>query len=376
MRRNPPDILITTPESLFLIVTSDARAILGNVDTVIVDEIHAIVGSKRGAHLALSIERVVRLSRLPVQRIGLSATCRPLDLVARFLGGTRGRKVKIVDASATRDFDVRVESAVFDMTSLPRESIETGPLPAQGQAVERPWMGSGTKASGRGLVVPEKLKATEGPQPVQGAPSIWPALHARCLELIRTHRSTIVFVNSRRVAERVASALNDLAGEPVCRAHHGSLAREEREIIEAALKEGSLCAVVATSSLELGIDMGAVDLVIQIETPPSVASATQRVGRSAHRLGGVPKALVFPTHRGDLIAAAATIEALHRGDIEPLSTFWPSTCFRSWPLKRWTSTISLPWCGALPPSRRSRGRCLKAFSTCSPGGIRRTNFGI
>ncbi|MBK5256004.1 MAG: DEAD/DEAH box helicase [Vicinamibacteria bacterium] len=299
MRRHPPDILITTPESLFLILTSDARLILRTVDTVILDEIHAIVGTKRGAHLALSIERVMKLAGRPIQRIGLSATSRPLDLVARFLSGSRGRKVEIIDASVKRAFDVRVESAVLDMTSLPRETIES------------PVAGAAPGAA------PNEAAAA-GPAP-KTAPSIWPAIHARVLELIRAHRGTIVFVNSRRVAERVATALNELAGEGLCRAHHGSLAKEERELVEGALKDGSLRAVVATSSLELGIDMGAVDLVIQIETPPSVASATQRVGRAAHHLGGVPKALVFPTFRGDLLAAAATIDALQRGDIEPVT---------------------------------------------------------
>ncbi len=319
MRRQPPDILITTPESLFLILTSEAREILATVDTVILDEIHAIVGTKRGAHLALSVERVARLAGRPIQRIGLSATSRPLDLVARFLAGSKGRKVEIIDASKKRVFDVRVESAVTDMTALPRETIET-PGPAQARpGVERPWMGSGTSASGLGLMDPGE--AVVEPHPVAAAPSIWPAIHTRVLELILAHRSTIVFVNSRRVAERVAAALNERAGEsgPICRAHHGSLAREERELVEGALKEGSLRAVVATSSLELGIDMGAVDLVIQVETPPSIASATQRVGRAAHHLGGVPKAYVFPTYRGDLLAAAATIDALQQGDIEPVT---------------------------------------------------------
>jgi ATP-dependent Lhr-like helicase len=301
MRRDPPDILITTPESLFLILTSDAREILRTVDTIIVDEIHAIVGTKRGAHLALSVERVARLTGRPIQRIGLSATSRPLDLVARFLAGSRGRGVEIIDVSVKRAFDVRVESAVLDMTALPRETIET---PAA-----EPGLDSKT---------PAPAADGAGPAP-KAAPSIWPAIHARVLDLIRAHRGTIVFVNSRRVAERVATALNDVAGEALCRAHHGSLAKEERELVEQALKDGHLRAVVATSSLELGIDMGAVDLVIQIETPPSVASAIQRVGRASHHLGGVPKALVFPTFRGDLLAAAATIDALQRGDIEPIT---------------------------------------------------------
>jgi ATP-dependent Lhr-like helicase len=320
MRREPPDILITTPESLFLILTSDAREILRSVDTVIVDEIHAIVGTKRGAHLALSLERVARLAGRPVQRIGLSATSRPLDLVARFLGGARGRGVKIVDASVRRAFDVRVESAVLDMTALPRETIETEGAPSAPGEVGRPWMGSGTGASGLGVAA-FAADGGETAPPLKGAPSIWPAIHRRVLDLILAHRATIVFVNARRVAERVASALNELAGdgEPLCRAHHGSLAKEERELVEEALKAGRLRAVVATSSLELGIDMGLVDLVVQIETPPSVASATQRIGRASHHLGGVPKALLFPTYRGDLLAAAATIDALQRGDIEPVT---------------------------------------------------------
>jgi ATP-dependent Lhr-like helicase len=321
MRRDPPDILITTPESLFLILTADARSILRSVECVIVDEIHAIVGSKRGAHLALSIERVTALVGRPVQRIGLSATSRPLELVARFLTGSRGHKVAIVDASAKRAFDVRVESAVFDMTALPRERIESAGPDSKIKGVERPWMGSGTSASGLGIALVQGPGPTTMPAPAQGAPSIWPSIHRRVLDLILLHRSTIVFVNARRVAERVASALNELAGEegPICRAHHGSLAKEERELVESALKDGLLRAVVATSSLELGIDMGLVDLVLQIETPPSVASAIQRIGRASHHLGGVPKAIVFPTYRGDLLAAAATIEALQRGDIEPVT---------------------------------------------------------
>jgi ATP-dependent Lhr-like helicase len=321
MRRDPPDILITTPESLFLILTSEARAMLRTVECVIVDEIHAIVGSKRGAHLALSVERVTALVGRPVQRIGLSATSRPLDLVARFLIGSRNHKVAIVDASAKRAFDVRVESAVLDMTALPRETIESAGSDSKGKSVERPWMGSGTSASGLGVAHAQGAEPGEVPAPAQGAPSIWPSIHRRVLDLILAHRSTIVFVNARRVAERVASALNELAGEsgPICRAHHGSLAKEERELVETGLKDGALRAVVATSSLELGIDMGLVDLVLQIETPPSVASAIQRIGRASHHLGGVPKAIVFPTYRGDLLAAAATIEALQRGDIEPVT---------------------------------------------------------
>ena len=243
MLRHPPDILVTTPESLFLVLTSRARAFLEPVDTVIVDEIHALVGTKRGAHLALTLERLEEVARRPLQRIGLSATQRPLEEVARFLGGGEGlrawkpRPVTIVDAGAKKAFDLRVEVPVEDMARL-------------GEAIE-----------------PSADEIPEGPASVPRRRSIWPAIHPRLLELVRAHRSTILFVNSRRLAERLAAALNELAGEEIARAHHGSIAREERLLIEDALKAGRLPALVATSSLELGIDMGAVDLVIQIETP-------------------------------------------------------------------------------------------------------------
>ena len=292
MVRQPPDILITTPESLFLVLTSQARAMLASVEAVIVDEIHTMVGSKRGAHLALSLERLQEIARTPPQRIGLSATQRPLGEVARYLGGGeatarawRPRPVEIVDAGSRKALELTVEVPVEDMT--------------------RP----GGAASADGII--------EGPA-AAAAPhqSIWPAIHPRLLELIRAHRSTLVFVNSRRLAERMAAALNELAGEELVRAHHGSLSREQRVQVEDDLKAGRLPAMVATSSLELGIDMGAIDLVIQIEAPPSVASGLQRIGRGGHQAGAVSRGVIFPKYRGDLLAAATITRAMHEGKVE------------------------------------------------------------
>ena len=292
MLRHPPDILITTPESLFLVLTSRARAFLASVEAVIVDEIHALVGTKRGAHLALSLERLEEAAGRRLQRIGLSATQRPLEEVARYLGGGEGlrtwkpRPVAIVDAGAKKAFDLRVEVPVEDMSRL-GEALETG----QGEIAEGP-----------GGALPRR--------------SIWPAIYPRLLELVRAHRSTIVFVNSRRLAERMAAALNELAGEDVARAHHGSIAREQRLEIEDALKAGRLPALVATSSLELGIDMGAVDLVIQIETPTSVASGMQRIGRASHHVEAVSRGVIFPKYRGDLLASAAVTKAMKEAAVE------------------------------------------------------------
>ena len=289
MARHPPDILITTPESLFLVLTSQARAMLSSVESVIVDEIHTMVASKRGAHLALSLERLQEQAGRLVQRIGLSATQRPLEEVARYLAGGepgrrwRARPVTIVDAGAGKQLDLRVEVPVEDMARL-RETAE--------QAL------------------------VEGPAASSPRSSIWPAIHPRLLELIRAHRSTLIFVNSRRLAERMAAALNELAGEELARAHHGSLAREQRAEIEDALKAGRLPAMVATSSLELGIDMGAIDLVVQIEAPPSVASGLQRIGRAGHHHGAVSRGIIFPKYRGDLLATAAATRAMVRGEVE------------------------------------------------------------
>ena len=289
--RRPPDILITTPESLYLMLTSQARDVLRGVEHVIVDEVHAIAGSKRGAHLALSLERLERLiaagdGRRPPQRIGLSATQRPLDTIARFLGGTGpGRDVAVVDAGTRKPLEMQVVVPIEDMTA-PGEILPLDQQPG----------GPATNAEARA--------------------SIWPAIHPRILELIRSHRSTIIFTNSRRLAERLAQRLNELAGEELVRAHHGSIAREQRVAIEEELKAGHLPAIVATSSLELGIDMGAVDLVIQVESPTSVARGLQRVGRAGHQVGAPSKGVIFPKYRGDLLEAAVVTQRMHAGAIE------------------------------------------------------------
>jgi ATP-dependent Lhr-like helicase len=289
--KRPPDILITTPESLYLLLTGSARAILGSVETVIVDEIHSLVPTKRGAHLFLSLERLEALrprGAAPLQRIGLSATQRPLEEVARLLGGgTVGpggdgtftpRPVDIVDAGTKKAWDLHVEV---------------------------PWDAAPSAAT-----------------PTQRAPiSVWPSIHPRLVELIRAHRSTMIFANSRRLAERLAAAINDTAGEEVALAHHGSVSKETRLAIEERLKAGNLPAIVATSSLELGLDVGAVDLVLQIESPPSVASGLQRIGRAGHSVGAVSRGVIFPKYRGDLLSAAATTERMIQGQVE--ETFYP-----------------------------------------------------
>jgi ATP-dependent Lhr-like helicase len=296
MARHPPDILITTPESLFLVLTSEARAMLDTVEVVIVDEIHALVGTKRGAHLALSLERLAERTAEPPQRIGLSATQRPLDEVARFLGGGEGtrvwrpRPVSIVDAGARKAFDLRVEVPVEEL----RRAAETAAADDAAAPAFR-----------------------EGPAAAGGASgSLWPAVQPRLVELIRAHRSTLVFVNSRRLAERLAAALNDLAGEELVRAHHGSVSREQRLAVEDDLKAGRLPGIVATSSLELGIDMGAIDLVVQIEAPPTVASGMQRIGRASHQVEAVSRGVIFPKYRGDLLATAAITRAMAEGAVE------------------------------------------------------------
>ena len=275
MRRHPPDILITTPESLYLILTSAAREMLAPAETVIVDEIHAMAGSKRGTHLALSLERLEHLAGRDVQRVGLSATQRPLEEIARFLGG-RDRDVEIVDAGAAKELDLEVIVPVEDMREL------------------------------------------GGTADVDGEPrqSIWPALYPRLLELVQAHRSTLVFVNNRRSAERVAHRLNELAGADIARAHHGSIAREQRLEIEDMLKSGRLPALVATSSLELGIDMGAIDLVVQVESPKSVAAGLQRVGRAGHQVDVPSLGRFMPKYRGDLLETAVVVDRMRRGEIE------------------------------------------------------------
>src|SRR5437764_2247586 len=264
IERHPPDILITTPESLFLLLTSAARQILPTIRWVIVDEIHSMADTKRGAHLALSLERLVALTKKEPQRIGLSATQRPISETATFLGGA-SRDVSIVDAGRVKPMEITVEVPVDDMADLERGTeLYSGPAAVIGAQAEGPRR------------------------------SIWPAIHPRILELVRQHRSTIIFVNSRRLAERLAASVNELAGEELVRAHHGSIAKEQRLLIEDALKGGRLPGLVATSSLELGIDMGAVDLVIQVESPTSVSSGIQRIGRAGHSVGEPSKGTIFP----------------------------------------------------------------------------------
>jgi ATP-dependent Lhr-like helicase len=318
--RTPPDILVTTPESLFLILTSAARESLRGVRTVIVDEVHAMAGGKRGAHLALSLERLDALLAEPdedvagaaghrgAQRIGLSATVRPVTEVSAFLAG--GRPVTVVQPGTVKTIQVRVEVPVADMSQLGEPTGEVS--------------GSAAGAEQR--------------------TSIWPAVEGRILELVREHRSTIVFANSRRLAERLTARLNELAAGPdevgppqrfpaeaiaesgvalgappvLARAHHGSMSREQRTLVEEDLKSGRLACVVATSSLELGIDMGAVDLVVQVEAPPTVASGLQRVGRAGHQVGAVSEGVVFPKFRGDLVSCAVVAERMATGAIEAM----------------------------------------------------------
>ena len=326
--RTPPDVLITTPESLYLMLTSAARETLLGVQSVIVDEIHALAPTKRGAHLALTMERLEHLLRSrsddpeprTFQRIGLSATQRPLEVVADFLGGatptgpssTRARPVTIVDAGMRKELDISVVVPVDDMGAL-------------GQALPAP------------PVEDAGALPLRGPQRA----SIWPSMHPELLALVESHRSTLVFVNARRLAERLASRLNELAleqredgdvepryaaaeavgtsaaeGEELVKAHHGSLSRERRLLIEDELKRGDLRGLVATSSLELGIDMGAVDLVVQVESPGSVASGLQRIGRAGHQVGAPSRGRIFPKHRADLLEAAVVVQRMRDGLIE------------------------------------------------------------
>jgi ATP-dependent Lhr-like helicase len=310
---HPPHVLITTPESLFLLLTSRARETLRGVETVIIDEVHAVAGTKRGAHLAVSLERLDALLDAPARRVGLSATVRPVDEVARFLCATR--PVTVVQPAARKTVELEVVVPVEDLSTL---GAETG---------ER----SGSAAGG------------------QPRTSVWPHVEERIVDLVEAHRSTIVFVNSRRLAERLTARLNEVAeqrrnhpddaeaptpGPPaqmmaqagatggalpeIARAHHGSVSKEQRASVEEDLKAGRLPAVVATSSLELGIDMGAVDLVIQVESPPSVANGLQRVGRAGHQVGAVSRGVIFPKYRGDLVQSAVVAERMRNGAIEAL----------------------------------------------------------
>jgi ATP-dependent Lhr-like helicase len=339
-QRTPPDILVTTPESLFLILTSAARESLRGVETVIVDEVHAVAGTKRGAHLAVSLERLDALLPRPAQRIGLSATVRPIDEVSSFLAG--GRPVRVVAPKSSKTIEMTVVVPVEDMTEL------DGPPPVQGPVTPDPDIGIDLPG---GIGTLEEMTGDVGGT---RRPSIWPAVEERVLDLIRAHRSTIVFANSRRLAERLTSRLNELAAErseaeggagpvqpsdvgrfpaeaiagsgwaagvatpTIARAHHGSMSREQRTSVEEALKSGQLPCVVATSSLELGIDMGAVDLVVQIEAPPSVASGMQRIGRAGHQVGAVSRGVMFPKFRGDLVSCAVVAERMAEGAIESM----------------------------------------------------------
>jgi ATP-dependent helicase Lhr and Lhr-like helicase len=352
--RHPADILITTPESLYLLLTSQASEALRTVDTVIIDEIHALVPTKRGAHLALSLERLEALTQRRLQRIGLSATQRPLEEVARFLGGV----ATCGGADAACPADLSVSSAVESHPSdkeknvarvgHPDVFVEPSLTAESTLATNQAWASdiadaaalryrpvtivnaSARKQLKLRIEVPVEDMARLGEQeylpsgPASQAPkrvSIWNAIHPRLLEIIRARNSTILFVNSRQVAERLAGALNELAGEAIARAHHGSLAAAQRSVIEEQLKAGQIRALCATSTLELGIDMGAVDLVIQIEAPPSVASGMQRIGRAGHHVDAVSEGILFPKYRADLVACAAVTRAMHEGHIE--STRYP-----------------------------------------------------
>ena len=289
MLRTPPDVLITTPESLFLLLTSQARENLRGVQAVILDEVHAVAGTKRGAHLALSLERLQGLAEGPFQRIALSATQKPLEEIGRFVAGA-GRGIELVDAGVRKELDLEVVVPVDDLREL---------------------------GSTAGLTVPPLADGVElGVGVEQSSRSIWPSIYPAIVDLVRAHRSTIVFVNNRRLAERLALRINELAGEDLARAHHGSLAREQRVVVEELLKAGRIPCLVATSSLELGIDMGAVDLVVQVESPKSVARGLQRVGRAGHELHSVSKGRIFPKFRADLLESAVVARAMREGAIE------------------------------------------------------------
>ncbi|RLK48085.1 ATP-dependent helicase [Microbacterium telephonicum] len=320
----PPDILITTPESLYLMLTSQAAETLTGVHTVIIDEVHAVAATKRGAHLAVSLERLDALLERPAQRIGLSATVRPIDEVARFLGGAA--PVEIVAPKASKAFDLSVVVPIDDMSNPP-------PAPGSEAPAED---GAAADAGGEWY----------SPPPTEVTGSVWPHVEEAIVDRILAHRSTIVFANARRLAERLTGRLNEIYAErmgldvpeptvpaammaqagatagvaPIlAKAHHGSVSKEQRAQVEDELKSGVLRCVVATSSLELGIDMGAVDLVIQVEAPPSAASGLQRVGRAGHQVGEVSRAALFPKHRGDVLHTAVVTERMLAGSIEAIA---------------------------------------------------------
>jgi ATP-dependent helicase Lhr and Lhr-like helicase len=353
-KRHPGDILITTPESLYLLLTSEAGEGLRTVETVIVDEIHALVPSKRGAHMALSLERLEALTGRRLQRIGLSATQKPLEEVARFLGGAEASadggedltRISADEHGSKRDGlaqdqgdnlyapdlvtykSIENDNGIADV--LMSAASDDGVMPDVGASAPRYRPVTVVNAGARKLLelrveVPVEDMARLGEiedlpsGPASQGPkrtSIWQSIYPRLLEIIQGRTSTLIFVNARRVAERLAGALNELAGESIARAHHGSLAAVQRTEIEELLKAGKIKALVATSSLELGIDMGAIDLVIQIEAPPSVASGMQRIGRAGHQVGAPSHGIIFPKYRADLIACAAVTWAMHEGHVE------------------------------------------------------------
>ncbi|WP_257158900.1 DEAD/DEAH box helicase [Corynebacterium cystitidis] len=338
--RKPPDILITTPESAYLMLTSKAAAILKDVDTVIIDEIHSLAGTKRGVHLTLTLERLRRIAG-NFQRIGLSATVRPLDAVANFLG----ENTTIINPTAEKKWELNVRVPVDDMSDLP--------VPEEASMIGDSIVDDQLGLGDAGAAFPASDAGAAFPASDAGAgasKSIWPHIEAQLYDEIMAHRSTLVFVNSRRTAERLTSQLNekwaaehdpaslsaperrppaqlmkpsDTAGHAapvIARAHHGSVSKDERAMTERMLKEGALKAVVATSSLELGIDMGAVELVVQVESPPSVASGLQRVGRAGHQVGAVSHGSFYPKHRSDLVQTAVTVPRMREGLIEELRT--------------------------------------------------------
>ncbi|GEL94294.1 Lhr family helicase [Cellulomonas composti] len=358
----PPDILVTTPESLYLVLTSGARAGLAGVHTVILDEIHAVAGSKRGAHLALSLERLDALLDVPggpgpAQRVGLSATVRPVDVVASYLGGARtpadgGREVVVVQPPADKRIEIEVVVPVPDLSDLrsaPPPAVSGPDVPASD---ERAPHERAPHEHARDEVADDVDLSGPASAPLERA-SVWPHVEERVVDLVAAHRSTLVFTNSRRGAERLTSRINEVwagrqglavpdvgalqpaavpgqsgtgagidtrdAATVLARAHHGSMSRAERTRTESELKAGRLPAVVATSSLELGIDMGAVDLVVQVGAPPSVASGLQRIGRAGHQVGAVSRGVVFPTFRGQLVPAAVTARRMREGELESLA---------------------------------------------------------
>jgi ATP-dependent Lhr-like helicase len=268
MRRTPPHILVTTPESLFILLTSGSgRAMLSTVRTVIIDEIHAVAGSKRGAHLSLSLERLAALCAAPPARVGISATTGPIDGVARFLTGASDRSCEIIDEGHARERDLAIE-----LTPSPLEAVMSN--------------------------------------------EVWTEIYDRLAELIEAHRTTIVFVNTRRLAERAARHLGERLGEEHVTSHHGSLAKEHRLRAEERLKAGRLKALVATASLELGIDIGDVDLVCQLGSPHAISALLQRVGRSGHGLRRLPKGRLFPLSRDELVECVALLECVRHGELD------------------------------------------------------------